>query len=103
MTTLSVRTSDATPPYSVLATGGLDVAAGDEVEVVPATPGRVAVDLCLAEGTGPVWLGIGQTAVARSGLYLLNGDVFEQFYDGAIRVLNSGPDTARLTWVEWGA
>lgn len=103
MTTLSVRTSDATAPYTPLAAGGVDVAAGAEVQIIAANAGRVKVSVNHGGDAGKLWLGIGQAATVDVGEWLEPGGRWEEFYAGAVRVRNTAGSAVRVTWMEWGA
>ena len=99
----TLTTVDATGTYVPLSAGGVDVAAGAEVQVVAATGGRVKVVVNHAGTAGLLWLGYGQTATAGVGDWLEPGGRVEEFYAGAVRVRNAGSTTVRVTFVEWGA
>jgi hypothetical protein len=94
-----------TAPITPIAAGGIDVAGGAEVQIIAANDARfkVTVSHAGADGTGTVWLGLGQTAAAGSGIWLDPGMYWEELqYTGAVRVRNAGSDPVRVTWVEWG-
>lgn len=102
---MPIGTYDRTPPLVPIAHGGVDVAAGSEVQLVAALDGRVKVSVnhAGADGSGNLWLGFGQTAAVNVGEWLEPGGRWEEFYAGAVRVRNTGSGTVRVTWMEWGA
>lgn len=100
---MPIGTFDRTPPLSPLDAGGMDIAAGAEVELVAANPGRVKVTVLNAAAAGTVWLGLGQTAQAGVGLPLGPGGSLSEYVNCAVRVRNTHTSTVRVTWVGFGA
>jgi hypothetical protein len=98
-TDLGIFTVDRTGPLSPL----VDVDAGDELVLVAAQSGRIKVSVNHAGDDGSLWLGMGQTAQQDVGEWLEPGGRWEEFYAGAVHVLNTSSTTQRVTWMEWGA
>lgn len=101
------ETADKSPPFVPIGPGGLTVAPGDEVELVPAVLGRIKISVNHFGLTGNLWLGFGQTASGdvtdeEVGEWLEPGGRWEEFYAGAVRVRNTGSDPIRVTFMEWG-
>lgn len=100
---MPIGTFDRTPPLSPLSSGGVDVAAGAEVQVVAANTGRIKLIVVHTGTEGTLWLGLGQTAQVGTGLPLGPGGALEEYVDCAVRVRNTAGVTVRVTWVELGA
>lgn len=97
-----IQTQDATAPYTPLSAGGEDVAAGAEVEIVPANAGRSKIIVVHTGTTGTVWLGLGQTAQVGVGLPLGPGGSLNEPLACVIRAHNPGSATIHVAWVELG-
>lgn len=100
---MPIGTFDRTPPLAPLSSGGMFIAAGAEVEVVPANTGRIKLILVHAGTEGTLWLGLGQTAQVGVGLPLGPGGALEEFIDCAVRVRNTSGADVNVTWIELGA
>jgi hypothetical protein len=100
---MPIGTFDRTPPLVPMSSGGVDVPADAEVEVVPAAPGRIKVIVVNASASGVVWLGLDQTAQAGVGLPLGPGGGLEEFTSAAVRVVNPGSTAVHVSWQEFGA
>jgi hypothetical protein len=103
-------------PDNTVTPGGLTIAAGAEVQLVPANATRRKILIVHrgnpalpfgdpADTSGPVWIGWGQTASGATlgqeiGQVLLIGGFVEAKYQGAIRARNTGSVSVRLVWTE---